>query len=213
MSNTTLLFGGSRRPIGTLVRLVFVLTDRLTLPQPVPLPTELRDMTDLIWQRYDAIVVLRRIPLFTRKDSPTRSLYRMYELVASDQSNQLMQEVQYFWNRSASSWRVQSISDPRDESVERYAILASLVESLVLAFNWRYSLGFRRGREADTSAKLVAEGNLEKSPAWTASVVPLVHELRLYEADPYLEFLGEIPRTSPFAQRNIIANAGNIFSI
>ena len=50
-----------------------------------------------------------------------------------------MHEGYYFWRQAG--WR---IPDPKDPNPLRYAILASLAESMVDAYNWKISLRLRR---------------------------------------------------------------------
>lgn len=113
-----------------------------TLPQPLPTPRQFQRNPDLIWHRYDDIVVLRQSSQFTGNDSPLASLYRLCEFVCANEPNQIMLETKYFWSRG--SWNLHGISDPRDKNTERYAVLASLLENLVYAFNYRLDLGSRR---------------------------------------------------------------------
>ena len=74
------------------------------------------------------------IPLFNRQDTATASVYRMCEFLCANESNQLMMEMQYFWDHTRPDiWTLNGLPDPQDNDIEQYAILASLVESLVLA--------------------------------------------------------------------------------
>jgi hypothetical protein len=91
--------------------------------------------------------MLRLSTHFTENDNPLTSLYRLCEFICADESNQVMLETSYFWSND--SWSFSSIPDPCDSDIERYAVLASLVESLVYAFNYRLSLGSRRNETVD----------------------------------------------------------------
>ncbi|RMZ85154.1 hypothetical protein DV738_g262, partial [Chaetothyriales sp. CBS 135597] len=148
--------------------------------------------------------MLRRIPLFVWRDTPIRSLYRMCEFLCANDSDQLMLEMQYFWSHPyADSWRLQKIPDPRDTNPERYAVLASIVETLVSAFNYRLKLGLRR-------EGLEAEDMEEACPPWVLHVPSLPQRLVLFETD----FPMPEPTTrDSFTSRNIIANAGYLCSI
>ncbi|KAK2801313.1 hypothetical protein FQN51_005413 [Onygenales sp. PD_10] len=53
-------------------------------------------------------------------------------------------EVEYFWFQSRQSWELHCIPDPKDPDPIRYAILASIVESMPEAFNFKLSIGMRR---------------------------------------------------------------------
>lgn len=70
------------------------------------------------------------------------SLYRMYGLLCANDLNQLMLETQCFWNSTPCPlWSFVAVPDRRDGNLENSAILASLIEGLVLASNYRYELG------------------------------------------------------------------------
>ena len=177
-----------------------------TLPQPLPTPRQFQRDPDLIWHRYDDIVVLRQSSQFTGNDSPLASLYRLCEFICANEPNQIMLETKYFWSRG--SWNLHAISDPCDRDTERYAILASLVESLVYAFNYRLNLGSRR--------EATIEPQSQSCPPWASKVPALRSQLRLRPKNEF-DFEGEEfeswTATNPFSRRNIVANAGNLFSI
>lgn len=179
-----------------------------TLPKPLPIPEDFKRDGNLIRERYQGITTLRADLCFKKRDSSTASMYRMCEFLCADESNQLMLEMQYFWNQAPLTlWSVSMIPDPCDENVERSAILASLVESLYLAFTYRHQLGLRRPG-ASGCAPPVDSGK-EDCPTWTEGVPRLCSTLVLCDMDPI--FL--IDQSNPFTKRNIVANAGNIFSI
>lgn len=203
------VIAGATRPLDLLQRLASGPIEQLTLPAPLPDPQHFLHNRELIWQRYDSITVLRQVSLFQRNDSPSRSIYRMCEFLSADFPNQLMLEMQYFWHHEEPQWTLAAIPDPRETNVERYAILASLVESLVTAFNARLALGLRRGRESIVAkSDQIRSTPGERAPFWTCKVPRLSYELSLYDAGPYF-----VPTDEPFSNRNIIANAGNLFSI
>jgi hypothetical protein len=202
------VYRASEHPLPVLLKLVLGVSGGAVLPKPLPSPMDLNQQRDLIWQRYDGIVVLRQIPLFRWRDTAMASLYRMSEFLCADESNQLMLEMQYFWNHP--SWTLHQLPDPRDDDAERYAILASLVESLVLAFNYRLKLGLRRDkshRGSDLRSQIIPE----TCPSWTTRVTKLDRPLVLYEEDIYAQIAGTT--NNAFSDRNIVANAGNLFSI
>lgn len=62
-----------------------------------------------------------------------------------------MEESNYFFNQP--SWALIDMPDPRDADPVRYAILASLLEILADAFNWKISLGLRRGVKSASLTK------------------------------------------------------------
>lgn len=206
------LFRTCQRPMITILCLLTGYTRCLTLPEPVPSPETIIHDREIVMRRYDGITILRQLSLFSSRDTPTMSLYRMYEFVSGGFENQLMLETNYFWSHS--TWALAALPDPHDTNRERQAILACLVESLVNAFNMRTSLGMRRDEKKHHKSEM------EQCPPWTAKVPPLPHELRLYDENEYdelfTEFFEDFVRrkdSSPFRKRNVFANAGNIWSI
>jgi hypothetical protein len=88
-----LLFGGTTRNAdGIIRRLRSSDPGDLTLPKPLPSPRQLQEDPDLIWVRYDGIVMLRQVSQFTIHDTPVASLYRICEFICADQPNQVMLE-------------------------------------------------------------------------------------------------------------------------
>lgn len=128
--------GSFRYPDRIVRRLTPPVPDDLTLPKPLPTPRQLQEKPNLTWDRHDGIVILRQVPEFTAHDTPMKSLYRLCEFLCADEPNQVMLEMNYFWSHSSEPWDLQSISDPTDDNHERYALIVSLVESLVLAFSF-----------------------------------------------------------------------------
>lgn len=201
VQNIFLLLRDSEFPVSTLSRYLCGSRRLMVLPQPLPRPNEIKERPDLIRRRYDGIGVLRQILSFKKYDTPTASIYRMYEFLCADESNELMLEVQYFWRHSSDLWRLETFPNPHDVDKERYAILASIVESLTHAFNFRLEMGLRRGTSEQTE---------ESCPPWTSRVPPLERplDLRRHGASEFPE-----SPSNPFTDRQIGANAGNIFSI
>lgn len=189
-----------------LRRLHRSVASNVTLPKPLPHPRQFQESPDIIWNRYRDIVTLRQDPEFITIDTPTASMYRICEFICADEPNQIMLEMQYFWSRS--SWTLCSIPDPSDIDVERYAVLASLVESLVSAFNFRLNLGLRRDGAPDPGP--------ETCPTWVSKVSALrnpLHLRRPFEDAFESQDLYNLKASDPFSKRNIVANAGNLFSI
>ncbi|TDL27957.1 hypothetical protein BD410DRAFT_679859, partial [Rickenella mellea] len=73
--------------------------------------------------------LLRGVYLFSFRDTPLRSLYRLYETTCAAEHGEMMLEAAYFWRHQ--DWRIEDIPDPHDSDPLRYAIIASLVEELV----------------------------------------------------------------------------------
>ncbi|KAG6261736.1 hypothetical protein E4U49_003674 [Claviceps purpurea] len=149
------------------------------------------------------ILLLHNIPLYRIRDTPLRSLYRLYEDICSGNLIMMGYESDYFFYHTENSWQLSQIPDPRDRDPIRYAILASLVEALVSAFNWKLQQGLRRDGTHVGDNKTA---NLQTRPNWTADVQPLPEKLRLRKsqadsADP--EFL----------RRNIDAPTGYLYCV
>ncbi|KAE8346432.1 hypothetical protein BDV24DRAFT_158667 [Aspergillus arachidicola] len=87
---------------------------------------------------------MRSVPIRRARDTPIRSMYRLYEAMAAGEYYAIPPEVEYFWYQR--SWILCRVPDPRDPDPVRYAILASIIEELAKTFNWRLSLGMRRDK-------------------------------------------------------------------
>jgi hypothetical protein len=136
-----------RQPYLALLRLFIPFpTWYFPIPPQVPLK-DLLGNSQLVTDRRGDIVNLRTIPLWRARDTPLRSLYRLYECMASGVYPLIGTETEYFWYQYRRNWGLKMIEDPRDSDPVRYAILACLVEELVKAFNWRLSIGMRRNRQ------------------------------------------------------------------
>jgi hypothetical protein len=87
-------------------------------------------------------------------------------------------ECEYMWQRHSKKWALRSVPDPRDPDPLRYAMLASIVEELVKAFNWRLQHGMRRnGKHVRRSmGNPWPEYEPEVVPSWTAFVPPIREE-------------------------------------
>ena len=115
-------------------------------------------------------------------------------------------ECEYFFFHSEHSWRLSQIPDPQDPDPVRYAILASMVEALVDAFNWRLQLGLRRDKSIDESEQRTSNFKREEAPIWTAAVKSLLKTLdlnNLEQGNPNQFFL----------KRNIKAPMGYLYTV
>lgn len=195
---------------------------------PIPGPFSLRMLIDdernntgIIQSHFGDLHNLRAIRIFRLRDTPLRSLYRLYELFMADQYPLMGWETEYFVF-SQPKWRLQDIPDPMDPDPLRYAMIASIVEELGEAINWRLSLGLRRNgehvyREKDTDPLPLFTPEI--LPGWTKKVPPMDKELLKSsvpadhldgEGNLLLEEKGESPI---FARRNIITNTGWLYTI
>lgn len=177
-------------------------------PSPAPLDILSRPEIGLEYLRRDGHYhQLRSIWFFTIRDTPIRSLYRLCVSACAQEHDEIMLESAYFWRHS--NWPLRDIPDPQDPDPVQYAILASLVEEMVDAFNFRIGLGLRRGveiYESDYQA-LAREENkpYEVCPEWALQVPAL---------DDLVNFVGEGDQGTPaFRRRNILLDAAQLRNI
>ena len=119
-------------------------------------------------------------------------------------------ECDYLFRHGSKRWLLCHIPDPHDPDPVRYAILASLVETLVEAFNWRLELGIRRGGgPCDQSEKRATNFVREEAPPWTKNVAGLQDQVDLINR-------GSEPHARPdetFLKRNIEATTGYLYTV
>ncbi|EER29682.1 hypothetical protein D8B26_003740 [Coccidioides posadasii str. Silveira] len=200
---------------------------RLFIPLPTwyfPLPPalsirELWGKPDLLRARRGDIHNLWSIPLWSARDTPLRSLYRLYECMASGDYIPMGTETEYFWYQSR--WSLNLIPDPQDTDPIRYAILACLAEELVHAFNWRLSLGMRRDgrhlyRERDEDP--YPPYDPETVAPWTKNVPPVDAQWTVGLPADVVDVAGRLVLeeggvNETFAKRNIVTNVGWLYTI
>lgn len=152
---------------------------------------------------------LQCMPLFRARDTPLCSLYRMFEDLCTRQDVWMGYECQYFFYHSEPRWRLSQIPDPRAKDPAIAAGLASLVDAMVTAFNWKLELGIRRTGRNDSTDDRVRNFEPEIAPAWVAEVPALEKLLDLHtnphrkEGEPHPAFL----------ERNIKACVGRIYDV
>ncbi|ODM14409.1 hypothetical protein SI65_10144 [Aspergillus cristatus] len=117
---------------------------------------------------------MRNVPIWRARDTPLRSLYRIYEAMIAREYYAIGPEVEYFWYQNRWSWALQRLPDPCDEDPVRYALLSCIAEELARAFNWRLGLGMRRDRNKHVYRKTIDEElppfTSETAPFWTRTV-------------------------------------------
>ena len=206
-----------RRPILALLRLMNPFP---TWKFPVldePAPAEMLGNRRLEAHRRAGVVNLQSIPLWSARDTPLRSLYRMYETIACGEYASLGTETEYFWHQRR--WSLESVRDPQDHEPVRYAILACLAEELVVAFNWRLSLGMRRNRKNIPRTETVPWPPYTpvRGPSWTKSVPALsLDDLRGLPTDYVTDgklILETGGLSEVFANRNIVTNVGWLYTV
>lgn len=202
------LFYGSSHPLRIFFRLLQPFPWHFELPRNQLMPLELKRNPKVLLERQDGIFQLRCIPLFQMRDTPLRSVYRIYEYMCTGRHAQVQYETEYFFFHSdTAKWSLEKLPDPEDEDEQRYTFVACIVEALVAAFNWRLSMGLQRDRsrlsfdqiEHNPPPKLVA-------PRWAATVPPLREPLNIDDT---------VDRCiTPFVARNIYgANNAHMYSI
>ncbi|KAJ6632167.1 hypothetical protein B0H10DRAFT_6631 [Mycena sp. CBHHK59/15] len=118
---------------------------KLPLPRPLSMHT-LQQFPGIVGQLRDELEMtsLRNTWLLCLRDTPLRTLYRLYECMVDFDANEMMMESQY-WFHEQHDWCLVDLPDPHDPDPVRYAILAALAEGLVGAFNYKIEMGLRRG--------------------------------------------------------------------
>ncbi|KAI9925073.1 hypothetical protein MW887_006481 [Aspergillus wentii] len=165
---------------------------------------------------------MRSVPVWRARDTPIRSLYRIYEAMTAREYYAIGPEVEYFWYQARRSWAVHRIPDPRDPDPVRYAILACIAEELAKAFNWRLSLGMRRDRSKHIYRKTLEDAlppfAPETAPVWTKAVSAIDTELIADLPNDVLDQSGKLlleeDGNSPvFAERNVITDTRHFYTI
>ncbi|KAI9807058.1 MAG: hypothetical protein M1825_005775 [Sarcosagium campestre] len=184
---------------------------RFPLPCPIPSVEELQENgEDVIDERQLGMRLLMNLPLFRARDTPLRSLYRLCEDICAKQLIMMGYECEYFFFHKELRWSLERLPDPQDEDPIRYAVLASMAEALVDAFNWRLELGLRRNKVRDESEQRRTNFIKEVAPPWTSKVGPLEKPLNL--VSPENERTG-ITAEPNFLRRNIRAENGYLYTV
>ena len=196
-------------PSGILRQLLWPFPWYFVLPSPLPLQ-ELQETPEIIDTRQSGIRNLFEIPLFRARDTPLRSLYRLYDDLCANRLYLMSYECEYISRRGSKRWRLSQIPDPHDADALRYAVLASLVEALVDVFNWKMELGIRRGgRPCDKSDERSTNFTKEIPPQWAQNVSSLGQRVNLInrETEPFAKL------DENFLKRNIEASAGHMYTV
>lgn len=205
-------------PVLALVRLMIPFPSwKFSIPD-MPSSTEMLGHEKLHELRMENMIDLRSIPVWRARDTPLRSIYRMYEAMIADVYVAIGTETEYFWYQR--DWGLQSIPDPLDPDPIRYAMVACLVEELVEACNWRLSLGMRRNGKhiyRDTGSDPWPPYTPIKGPSWTIAVPGLTPDI-LHGLPPGYVSDGKLVLetgglSEVFARRNIVTNVGWLYTI
>ena len=154
------------------------------------------------------LIYYRCMPLWTMRDTPQRSFYRLYEAFCAANGPMITYETEYFWGQSSPRWATANIADPECTDPEQYAVMAALAEALVMSFMWRLELGMRRDDEPFTNRTSDPPPIVpELCPPWTAKVPRLENKLVLHpgEEENYFD--------SPFHRRNIYCATGQLYTV
>ncbi|KEQ94881.1 hypothetical protein AUEXF2481DRAFT_29622 [Aureobasidium subglaciale EXF-2481] len=153
---------------------------------------------------------LHCIPLFRSRDTSLSSIYRMVEDLCAGHSLMLGYECEYMWYHAEERWNLSKVPDPEESDPVLYALLASMVESLVRAFNYKLALGLRRNGDKYLEDDRHIDFPRETVPAWAEHVKPI---------DKTLDLLSDEQRSmsgaadTNFSKRNILANTGDLYNV
>ncbi|OJK02583.1 hypothetical protein ASPACDRAFT_39890 [Aspergillus aculeatus ATCC 16872] len=172
----------NKHPLLTLLRMFIPYPSwYFNVPGPFSLGALIEDDqngTGIIQHLFEDLHNLRAIPIWRMRDTPLRSIYRLYALFLADKYTLMGYETEYFFYRSG--WKLQHIPDPKDADPLRYAVIACIVEELHQAINWRLSLGLRRSGEhvyRETDEHSWPPYVAEELPEWTRKVAPIDKDL------------------------------------
>lgn len=150
--------------------------------------------------------------LLTKGDTPTASLYRMYECLVIGYIEGLRSEVEHFFNNPL--WTVSDIPDPKDFDTARYAIVAVLSRYLALVINDLLTEGLPRGTRSIIASEEVEKpwkGQnrvMEEVPSWVDNVSKL--DITLVIPDKYGNEPEEEARSAEFLSMNIVVQEPNL---
>lgn len=164
---------------------------RASIP-PQFLPAQLLHNKSEVSRRHEGLQQLHTLPLFAWRDTPTRSVYRMYEFMCAGMNYILQEEIEHFYfHPQPEVWRLEDIPDPHDTDSLRYAIVASIIEALAESFTWRQKGGLHR----DGNIYYDPDAQMIEPPSWTKRV-PAV-------AEPVIFHDGFINGDNAFTRRNV----------
>lgn len=197
-------------PWSTLLILVWPLPWRYSLPHPLPSVEEIEKNPTIRDKSQAGIRQLYNIPLYRMRDTALRSLYRLFEDLCASDFIMMGYECTYFFFHSEPDWILNRIPDPRDNDPIRYAIIASMVEALVEAFNSRLELGIRRDNTTDKSEQRSSNFVREEPPSWTSKVGALEKPLVFIEAGCKES---DMTMERHFLKRNIKVPNGYLYTV
>ncbi|KZV61753.1 hypothetical protein PENSPDRAFT_284401 [Peniophora sp. CONT] len=203
-------------------RLLALLTDE-PLPPPVSellaQPDRVRarypDVMRKSWRRSQALYLwpLRSLTNRNVPDTPTASLYRLYEFFIIGWVTAYRNELEYFC-RQHPDWAIAELPDPADHYPLRYTIISVLTRLMCESFNRRIELGLPRDAPAivlDFTELRARPKIYERPPTWAMRMAPMPKRIVIPTID------GEIPNDEDecpvFASMNIHVHAPHIHFI
>jgi hypothetical protein len=170
-----------------------------------------RTLVRSIWRHGGAGYLKRNSPT----DTPLASLYRLYHFIVTDDTIELRNELEFFFNRA--EWPVNAIPDPKDTDPQRYAILAVLTALMCRAFNRLIAKGLPRDAPPIVSdwETLAAQPRiLEEVPQWAKEVPALETRLDIPdEKDVFLDGPGDPKACKEFLAKNILIEEPHIYFV
>jgi hypothetical protein len=145
-------------------------------------------------------------------DTPSATLYRIYEFLIADWTTQLRNELEYFC-REHPSWSVEDIPDPTDPDPLRYAVLAVITKLMCEAFNRRVDLGLPRDAPAiivDFEELARRPKRYEQPPSWVENVPPVEEMVFIPNAEGKLISAGDEEASEEFRKMNIVIEQPHI---
>ncbi|KAK2768770.1 hypothetical protein FQN54_000626 [Arachnomyces sp. PD_36] len=197
-------------PWSTVWVLLWPFPWRYSLPRPLLSVEEIERRPNIHDERQPGIRQLYNIPVYRSRDTPLRSLYRLFEDICASDFIMMGYECSYFFYHPEPRWSLACIPDPRDDDPIRTAVLASIVEALVDAFNWRLELGIRRDNTTDRSEQRSSNFVREEAPFWTSKVGALEKPLDFIEVGCDGS---DITEESNFLRRNIKVPNGYLYTV
>lgn len=179
------------------------------LPALLSVDTLQQHGKETIHSRQAGLRQLFEIPLYRVRDTPLRSLYRLYDDLCANNLIMMGYECEYFFYQHGHRWRLSQIPDPKDSDPVRYALLASMVEALVGAFNWRMEHGLRRDKSIDESEMRTTSFEREEAPSWASAVGRLAETLNLNKPQNGIKANSH----EAFLKRNIEAPMGYLYTV
>ncbi len=156
--------------------------------------------------------------LLGRTDTPSTSLYRLYEFFVLGWNINFRDELEYFC-RSHPDWAISSIPEPVDDANPdpvRRAILAVLTQLMCDAFNRRIAYGLPRDAPPIVTdfAELAARPKVfEGTPEWAKRAKPLDERFYIPNRDGKVLNGNDEDVSEEFKAMNIIVQAPHIHFI